>query len=115
LNNARIREKAEVAIFVTLEKATKPMENEATAAGFYEPPYSKKVPRFQIFTIADLLGGKRPQLPAVSVLDTYEEPPMRIRARSPSRVIFSSDKHKFAVLPHAPNRTGVSSFECSQS
>lgn len=45
LNSARIREKADVAVFVTLEPATKQMEREAGATGFYEIDYYQRVPR----------------------------------------------------------------------
>ncbi len=38
LNSARMREKAEVGIFITLEEPTKQMELEANAAAFYEAP-----------------------------------------------------------------------------
>jgi len=70
LNSDRQREKAEIGIFVTLEPTTKPMREEALTAGFYEPEYfpGMKVPRIQIFSIDELLGGARPQLPVASHL-----------------------------------------------
>jgi hypothetical protein len=34
-------------------------------AGFYETPHHGKVPKLQIFTIADLFTGKKPQIPFV--------------------------------------------------
>jgi site-specific DNA-methyltransferase (adenine-specific) len=68
LNNARIREKAELAVFVTLEESTDPMRKEAAAVGFYTPDYfpGMKVPRVQILTIAELLAGKSVQVPIAS-------------------------------------------------
>jgi site-specific DNA-methyltransferase (adenine-specific) len=83
LNNARAREKAEVAIFVTLEPATAPMNKEASAAGFYEPPYSRRVPRVQVLTIEELLEGKRPELPSVSAVDSFKKPPARQKGKQP--------------------------------
>lgn len=76
-----MREKADVAIFVTLEPATKQMFQEAGAAGFYEIDYYRRVPRVQILTIAELLDGGKPELPAVAVLDTYRKPPTRHKGK----------------------------------
>ena len=64
------RERAKVGVLVTLAPPTGPMVTEAITAGFYEPPPSgpihhKKVPKIQILTVADLLAGKRPQIPMV--------------------------------------------------
>lgn len=74
LNNARQREKAEVALFVTLEEPTDPMRKEAAAAGIYQPTYfpGMAVARVQILTIAELLGGKRPDLPMVAPAATFK-------------------------------------------
>ena len=57
------RENAVIGAFITLEEPTKPMLQEAAAAGFYEtshafsPSTKKQYPRIQILTIADLLDG----------------------------------------------------------
>ena len=68
LNNARQREKAEIAVFITLEVPTDPMMKEAVATGFYQPEYfpGMKVPRMQILTIGELLGGKKVKVPIAS-------------------------------------------------
>jgi site-specific DNA-methyltransferase (adenine-specific) len=77
LNSDRQREKAEVGVFVTLEKDTEPMRKEAAAAGFYQPEYfpGMKVPRIQILSIADLLAGKKVELPIAdpSQLATFKK------------------------------------------
>lgn len=54
------REKAQIGAFITLEPPTKPMLQEAAAAGFYEPPSlpGKSYARMQILTIEDLLAGR---------------------------------------------------------
>jgi site-specific DNA-methyltransferase (adenine-specific) len=78
LNSARQREKAEMAVFITLEKSKKPMLDEATAAGFYRPPEqpNHRIPRMQILTIEDLLvGGKQPELPRLAQMQTFKKPP----------------------------------------
>jgi DNA modification methylase len=59
------REQAKVGLFLTLACPTKPMQTEATKAGWYATPYHGKVPKIQILTIADLLAGHQPQLPFI--------------------------------------------------
>jgi site-specific DNA-methyltransferase (adenine-specific) len=61
------REKAKIGVFITLADATGPMKTEAVKAGFYETPHHGKVPKLQIFTIADLFEGKKPNIPFVDV------------------------------------------------
>ena len=53
------RENAVIALFITLNPPTRPMEQEALSAGFYEPAHfpDRRYPRIQILTIADLLSG----------------------------------------------------------
>jgi len=53
------REKADTGIFVTRKLPTKPMRDEAIAAGLGDGD----IPKIQILTAADLLGGKAPQVP----------------------------------------------------
>jgi site-specific DNA-methyltransferase (adenine-specific) len=56
------REKAALGLFLTLNKPTREMEREAASAGLYETG-GMKVPRLQILTAAQVLEGKRPQVP----------------------------------------------------
>jgi site-specific DNA-methyltransferase (adenine-specific) len=58
------REKAKIGVFITLADSTGPMRTEAVKAGYYETLYGK-YPRLQILTIADLFGGKQPNIPLV--------------------------------------------------
>lgn len=64
LANVVDREKAKIGIFISLEPHTQPMVREAAGAGLYEGP-TGKVPKIQLFTIQELLGGKRPRIPLV--------------------------------------------------
>ena len=57
LNSVRDREKAEIALFLSLETPTPAMTKDAAAAGFYESATGKKFPRVQLLTIAALLSG----------------------------------------------------------
>ena len=53
------RENAVIALFITLNPPTRPMEQEALSAGFYEPAHfpDRRYPRIQILTIDGLLSG----------------------------------------------------------
>jgi site-specific DNA-methyltransferase (adenine-specific) len=58
------REGAAIGIFVTLEEPTSEMRREAVSAGFYRSPgWSKDYPKIQIYTIAELLRGTKPDMP----------------------------------------------------
>ena len=57
------REQAEIAVLITLEEPTKPMQGEAASAGFYKTPYGNH-PRLQTLTIKELLEeGRRIDYP----------------------------------------------------
>jgi site-specific DNA-methyltransferase (adenine-specific) len=58
------REKAKIGVFITLAEPTKPMNTEAVKTGYYETPYGK-YPKIQIFTIAELFAGKKPNIPLI--------------------------------------------------
>ena len=65
------REKAEMGLLVTLEPPTRPMEQEAAAAGFYVPEHfpDSQFPRVQIATIEDLLNSNGPDVPRLGLAD----------------------------------------------
>ena len=65
------REKAEMGVFLCLESATKPMQTEADSQGFYHSPLGKDYPKVQIFSIEQLLEGKKPDIPPwIAPVDT---------------------------------------------
>jgi len=57
------RETALGGIFITLAEPTREMTREAAAAGFFETSFGQH-PKIQILTIAGLLAGQKPELPA---------------------------------------------------
>jgi DNA modification methylase len=60
------REKAVIGVFITLEPPTKPMRDEALAAGYYAPERLAKehtAPKIQIVSIAELLSGVQIRYP----------------------------------------------------
>ena len=58
------REKAPIAVFLTLTEPTRPMNTEATSAGFYELG-GRRHPKMQIITIEQALQGMKPAIPLV--------------------------------------------------
>ena len=56
------REDAKLGVFLTLNPPTREMEKEAASAGLYESG-GRKFARLQILTAAEVIDGKRPQVP----------------------------------------------------
>jgi site-specific DNA-methyltransferase (adenine-specific) len=54
----RTREKAEIALLISLQDPSRGMIKDAATAGFYESQNGRKFARVQLLTIADLLSGK---------------------------------------------------------
>jgi len=68
------RLKAPIGVLLTLEEPTKPMRDEAIAAGFYTPeryPHLR-YRKIQILTIQQLLDGERPEYPRMGRLTAYK-------------------------------------------
>ncbi len=66
------REKAAIGIFLTLEKPTKPMIEEAIGKGFYHSEgWNRDYQRIQIPTVEEILAGKLPNLPPN--IDTFKK------------------------------------------
>ncbi len=75
------REKAQIAALITLEPATRPMLEEAAAAGFYDPPgLLPPVPKLQILTIEQVLAGRELDYPQVKVT-TFQKAPRQQKAK----------------------------------
>ena len=66
------REKAAVGVFLCAHPPTKGMKDEAAKAGVYS--WGTKVfPKIQILTVAEVLDGKRPQLPQGSLNVSFDQ------------------------------------------
>lgn len=60
------REKAAIGVLISMADPTKPMQTEAVTAGFFESiSWGKKYPRIQLLTVADLLAGKKIDMPPI--------------------------------------------------
>ena len=80
------REKAAIGIFLTLEKPTKPMLEEAVGKGFYHSDgWNKDYPRIQILTVEEVLAGKQPDLPPN--IDTFKKA-SKVTSESADQSIF---------------------------
>ena len=73
------REKADLALFITLKEPTRPMKDEAIGAGFYIPEAfpDHNFPKVQILTIDELLAGSRPEYPRYAPEATFQRAPRR--------------------------------------
>jgi len=60
------REKAAIGVLISMEDSTKLMQTEAVTAGFFESKtWGKKYPKVQLLTIAELLAGKKIEMPPI--------------------------------------------------
>lgn len=69
------REKAAMAVLITMQEPTQNMRREAASAGFYESPWGTKHPRLQLFTVQELLEGKKIDMPPTRDLRTFKKAP----------------------------------------
>ena len=64
------REKAAIGVLISMEDPTKPMQTEAVTAEFFESKtWGKKYPKVQLLTIAELLAGKKIDMPPIRQVD----------------------------------------------
>jgi DNA modification methylase len=100
LKGAMDREKAAIGLFVSLEEPSKEMQLEANTAGLWRSDVWKRdYPRIQILTIADLLAGKKPELPPF-VMPTYQQAPrVAIDAEQPG-LFDTAPRLKKVAEPH---------------
>jgi site-specific DNA-methyltransferase (adenine-specific) len=69
------REGATIGVYVTLEPPSKPMRDEASAAGVYQSKLFLGVlyPKMQIITIKELLEGKMPAYPQMMAPQAFKK------------------------------------------
>jgi len=64
------REKAEIGVLITMQEPTGPMRTEVAGGGFYHSPsWNRDYPRLQILTVAELLAGKKIEMPPIRQVD----------------------------------------------
>ncbi|MBN2208336.1 MAG: restriction endonuclease [Candidatus Coatesbacteria bacterium] len=71
------REKAPIGVLITMQDLTPDMKTEAVTAGFYESEtWARKYPKVQLLTVADLLAGKKVEMPPIrQVGATFKKAP----------------------------------------
>lgn len=75
------RECAEIAVLVCMQAPTGPMVIDAAEAGVYQSPLGTQHPRLQILTVADLLAGKKIDMPqGQGVNVTFQQGPKARKA-----------------------------------
>ena len=75
------RDKAAIGLFITLDEPTKEMKLEATTAGAYHSDlWNREYPKLQILTIAELLSGRKPELPSFKSAPYQKAPKIRTKA-----------------------------------
>jgi site-specific DNA-methyltransferase (adenine-specific) len=81
------REQAAIGAFITLQEPTKPMKEEAAAAGFYEPELfpGKLYPKIQILTIEEILDGKKLEYPRVAPEVTFKKAERKKKGEEPEQ------------------------------
>ncbi len=74
------REHAEIGVLLSFEEPSKPMRQEAAAAGFYKSAWGQH-PRIQMLTVAELLGGARIDYPRTLGSNITIKPALRVKER----------------------------------
>jgi site-specific DNA-methyltransferase (adenine-specific) len=87
------RERAEIGLLITLHDPTQPMRTEAASAGFYQSGSEGvgswgRHPRIQILTVAELLDGRRIDMPPASGSLTFQRPQGIERRRTITEPLF---------------------------
>jgi DNA modification methylase len=87
------REEAEIGLLISMREPTEPMRKEALAAGFYRSGSEGvgtwgKHPRMQLLTVAELLDGRRIDMPPLSGNLTFRPAPRVQRRRPMARPLF---------------------------
>lgn len=87
------REEAEIGLLISMREPTQPMRAEAAAAGFYQSGSEGvgswgKHPRIQVLTVAELLDGRRIDMPPLSGNLTFRRAPRVERRRATTKPLF---------------------------
>jgi site-specific DNA-methyltransferase (adenine-specific) len=71
------REKAVIGVLISMQEPTSPMRMEAVTAGFWESAtWGKKYLKVQLLTVAELLAGKKIEMPPIRQVDaTFKKAP----------------------------------------
>jgi len=75
------REKAAIGVLISMQDPTGPMKEEAVTAGFFESKtWGEKYPKIQLLTVADILSGKKIEMPPIRQVGATFKKAERFRA-----------------------------------
>ncbi len=88
------RERAEIAVLISMHSNTKDMRGEAAAAGFYESAWGKH-PKIQLLTIGDLLRGSRVDMPPAKGVNVTFKKARRHSPNGDSQMMLREDEEVY--------------------
>jgi site-specific DNA-methyltransferase (adenine-specific) len=90
------REKAAIGVLISLQQPTQPMRSEAASAKFYRSEvWNKTYPGIQLFTVEELLSGKRIDCPPSAQTNvTYKKAPLAKTKGEQQELPFGSKKDR---------------------
>jgi DNA modification methylase len=87
------REKAAIGVLISMEDPTKPMQTEAITAGFYESKtWGKKYPKIQLLTVAELLAGKKIDMPPIRQVNATFKKAEKFKGQKPEQLEIKEPK-----------------------
>jgi DNA modification methylase len=87
------REKAAIGVLISMEDPTKPMQTEAVTAGFFESKtWGKKYPKIQLLTIAELLAGKKIDMPPIKQVGATFKKAEKYKGKEPEQLKIKEHK-----------------------
>jgi len=87
------REKAAIGVLISMEDSTKPMQTEAVTAGFFESKtWGKKYPKVQLLTIAELLAGKKIEMPPIKQVEATFKKAEKFKGQKPEQLEIKEPK-----------------------
>jgi DNA modification methylase len=87
------REKAEIGVLITMQEPTGPMRTEVAGGGFYHSPgWNRDYPRLQILTIAELLAGKKIEMPPIRQVDATFKKATKFKGKKPEQLEIKEPK-----------------------
>ena len=89
------RDKAAIGVLISMQDPTGPMKQEAVTAGFFESKtWGKKYPKIQLLTIAELLAGKKIEMPPIKQVEATFKKAEKFKGEKGRQLAFSEKDEK---------------------
>jgi site-specific DNA-methyltransferase (adenine-specific) len=86
-------QKAAIGVLISMQNPTGPMKEEAVTAGFFESKtWGKKYPKIQLLTIAELLAGKKIDMPPIRQVDATFKKAEKFKGKKPEQLEIKEPK-----------------------